>query len=619
MALSDAIENAKLEFAKRHAMEPADPRTLEAFFTDCVLRHRNMSPFQAQQSWSSEHRFLIGGAQDAQLDAIAIFLNGSPLRPGDDLSHLEQLASDDAGIDLSFIFVQATGRTMSGAPLTQKMATFGAGVYGFLDPSASPSIGINASLQAWVGLKSKIFEILDENDRTQCCECAMYFVSPRSINVDDNISRAIDTAKSAIANHKHIADKFYNIEFTEMGADKIEAILREEREPRPQIAISTDTFVPLPPIAGVGACYIGYLTATQLLGLIAQTFEDGDQQIKSSMFNANVRAFMGLGGRVNASIAGTLADEQKRAQFALRSNGIAIVAEGQRRLPEGGLALLGAQIVNGCQTSHTLFYNRHHLQHGAGDRVCIPVKIIVTADKSIENAAILGLNRQTPIEETQVFSDKNKVDLLAASFRDEREPAAGLVLFEARTDEYKGRAGIDPDRIVNLYDLLYAGSAAFYRTPELTARQSRDQIMSDLQKGEILSHDVDVTAYHLCGLMIVHARKAVAAHHKKRWQQYAMKNMLLYCMRLLMERHLAIPEPPRTLHAPEARAYFEQLRAVMTDPTLAPRVAERAVEVVVGSCANAKLKMTADNARKRELAAEVRRQVAKFRQRGLAG
>ena len=177
MALSPKIEQAKQEFAKTHGMPPKDPKTLEAFFTHCVLRHRNMSPFQAQQSWQGERKILVGGAQDTQLDAIAIFLNGTALRPNDDLGPLEQLASDDAPIDLSFIFVQATGAELDRGRLTQKITAFGSGVFSFLDPNLHAMRGVNPALREWIKLKDNIFEILDEHGIEGCCECAMYFVS----------------------------------------------------------------------------------------------------------------------------------------------------------------------------------------------------------------------------------------------------------------------------------------------------------------------------------------------------------------------------------------------------------------------------------------------------------
>ena len=619
MALSDGIEQAKRKFAHTHGMPPDDPRTLEAFFTHCVLRHRNMSPFQAQQSWQGERKILVGGTQSTQLDAIAIFLNGTALRPNDDLGPLEQLASDDAAIDLSFIFVQATGAELEKGGLTQKIAAFGSGVFSFLDPSANARRGVNPALREWIVLKDRIFEILDEHGIQGCCECAMYFVSPRKIFMDDNIARSIDAAKNAIANHKALADKIHVVDFTEMGLDKIESLISEATQDRPTITIPSSTFVKLPPIRGVAACYIGYLSGPQLIDIVAQPFADGDRQIRNSIFSSNIRAFLGLGGRVNASIAGTLADKRQRGQLALRSNGVAIVAQSQRKLPDGSLTLMGAQIVNGCQTSHTLFHNRQHLAGDDDAFICIPVKIIITDNKDIEDATILGLNRQTPIDETQLFSHKDLVDRLSAKFKDALASKTSAVLFEARTDEYKHSGKAEADLIVTLYDLLYAASSAFYRTPEQTARRRREQIIEDLRTGAILSKEQDVASLFLCGNMIVAARKAVAAKHSKKWPRYAMKNMLYYCMRLLAEKHQGITDPPADMHADDAKAYFDELGKVLLDPKLSAKAASRAADIVVNACSVAKLRMNADNARSTALADEVRKQAARSKLGGLFG
>ena len=373
------------------------------------------------------------------------------------------------------------------------------------------------------------------------------------------------------------------------------------------------SFVALPPIKGVTACYVGYLSAPQLIDIIATPFADGDRQIKNSIFSSNVRAFLGLGGRVNASIAGTLVDKKQRGQFALRSNGVAIVAQGQRKLPDGSLTLIGAQIVNGCQTSHTLFHNRQHLDGVDAPSIYVPVKIAVTDSKDIEDATILGLNRQTPIDETQLFSEKDLVDQLSAKFKDALAAKTSSVLFEARTEEYKHSGKTDADLIVTLYDLLYAGSSAFYRTPEQTARRRREQIIEDLRTGAILSKELDVTSLFLCGNMIIAARRAIAAKHSKKWPQYAMKNMLLYCMRLLAEKHQGITDPPKDMHANEAKWYFDKLGNVLLDPKLGAKAATRAADIVTTSCAATKLRMKADNARSAVLANEVRKQAAKSR------
>lgn len=119
--------------------------------------------------------------------------------------------------------------------------------------------------------------------------------------------------------------------------------------------------------------------------------------------------------------------------------------------------------------------------------------------------------------------------------------------------------------------------------------------------------------------MIVAARRAVAAKHSKKWPQYGMKNMLLYCMRLLAEKHHGIVAPPADMHGEDARAYFDTIGKVLLDPKLSAKAAICAADIVVAACAATKLKMSADNARNASLAEEVRRQAAKSKLTGLFG
>jgi hypothetical protein len=586
MALTPAIDAAKLAFARKHALRPDDPRTLEAFFTHQVLIHRNMTEFAAEQSWKGERKILTGGDGDIQIDAVAVVVNGEVVRSIDDLDDLERAISEDEPVAVSFVFVQATGRPLAGDRLAAKISGFSDGVFAVLDHDGKDSFGINPGIMEWIAIKNRIFEILDENEIEGCCECAMYLVWGRKISVaDGNVKRAITTAEGKIRRNAAIAGRFNAIKFVPIDSDRLEDIIRAVDH---HVVVSLKSFVEVPTFPKAKACYLGYFRADHLLEMITVDPDDGTPpEIRSSFFASNVRSYLGIGSRVNAAIAETLRNDKERPQFALRSNGIAIVAKDVEELTGDLVRLKFAQIVNGCQTSHTLFDHRELLKGPAGKQVFVPVKIIVTGDSDIANAVVLALNRQTPVEETQVVTEREVVDRIASTFASPLAPRANRAYFERRVNEFKDKRDetdkgeIDKNKVITLYDLARAYAASFLPRPEQLSVQGKQPVINQISRGIIFNKDQAVEPYHVAGLMILRAREALIRDKKsKKWDRYPAKNQLLFAMRVLLARAAGIGDPPADMGSPEAHAYVQKLAGVLADPARAGRIADIAVRCV---------------------------------------
>jgi len=579
MPLSTAIEASKAAFARKHRMDPNHPRTLEAFFTHQVLSHRNMTDFAAEQSWQGEKRILTGGAGDIQIDAVAIIINGEIVRTEKDLDELESAVSDDEAVAVSFVFVQATGQPASSDRLGGKISGFSDGVFAFLDNDGADATGINASIMSWIALKNRIFTILEENEIEACCECGMYLVWGRQIQPEDgNVKRAIRTAEDKIRQHARIAGKFNAVRFSLFDSVKLEDIILGVDH---HVTVPLSSFVKVPAVTGAKACYLGYFRADHLLDMITSDPSEGEPQVRSSFFASNVRSYLGSGARVNAAIADTLRDPKQRAQFALRSNGIAITARDLEELPGGNVRLKFAQIVNGCQTSHTLFSQRDLLKGAAGSQVYVPVKIIVADDPAIVGSAILALNRQTPIEEAQVVTERDVVDRLHAIFNDEQALPENRALFERRINEFKDSKEIDKARVISLYDLARAYASAFLPRPDQLNVHGKQPVIDKISKGIIFNKDQSVEPYHVAGLMILRAREALArVPASRKWDRYPAKNQLLFAMRLLAARHAGLGEPPADMSSREAIGYVTALARILADPAHAKRIADEAVRCV---------------------------------------
>ena len=617
MALSQNIEAAKNAFAKRHSLDPAVSTTVEAFFTHNVLLHRNLNDFLAAQSWQREGKILVGGSKDIQLDAIVITIDGMPIRPGDSLAALEARLAEGETPLISFIFVQATSEETGGKRLVHKISAFSDGVFTFFDNDGSRANGINPVIMEWIGLKTRIFALLDEHEIADGCECAMYFVWPRNFQEDESTGHAIFTAERKITATGLVRGP---VAFHAFDRKMIEEIIRGAESERANgkgtaepLAVPAANFQKVPQSEAVATNYFGFLTARQLVGAITETLPGSDELVlRPGIFSRNIRTYLGAKQRVNHAMSETLRHPQECYEFGLRSNGIAILADAAETRADGRLSLKGAQIPNGCQTCNVLFENRNLIQGQLGDAIAIPVKIIVSADHEFGSRVAVSLNRQTPIDETRLFTGPEVVDALAWRFADPGTPQHNRAFFERRADEYADSDELDKSKVLTPYELAQFYASAFLPKPEQVASNGKQPIIDKIRKEKIFGRDQDITPYYLSGAMVLRAREALQKDpHSKDWDKYPAKNLLIYAIRLIAERKSGAGECPADLDSPEGKTYVAALGRMFDDYDASRLIAAEAVRCIILATSDAKMRLNSINAGRSALAACVRERATK--------
>jgi len=93
----------------------------------------------------------------------------------------------------------------------------------------------------------------------------------------------------------------------------------------------------------------------------AQT-QDLDQ-----LYEKNVRRFLGSRGKVNKAIEATLRDTPER--FGLYNNGITIVVQDYKHADGGAIELIDPYVVNGCQTTRTIWEVCYRLLEAGGSGI----------------------------------------------------------------------------------------------------------------------------------------------------------------------------------------------------------------------------------------------------------
>ena len=159
--------------------------------------------------------------------------------------------------------------------------------------------------------------------------------------------------------------------------------------------IKFDNKIQLTGIADVDEAYIGFIPFSEFQNLIMD-----ENQIKiKSLFNDNLRDFLGLDNPINQGIKKTLEDK-KFNEFSLLNNGVTVIAD--TNTGKGNTLILeNYQIVNGCQTSNVLFECKDIPEI---EKVLIPLKVVITKKEELRDEIILTTNSQSKFTEEQLFA-----------------------------------------------------------------------------------------------------------------------------------------------------------------------------------------------------------------------
>lgn len=181
------------------------------------------------------------------------------------------------------------------------------------------------------------------------------------------------------------------------------------------------------------------------------------------LLEANVRSFLSMTGKVNRGIRDTLKEDPQR--FMAYNNGIVIVADelSLGRTEDGGPGILwlkGMQIVNGGQTTASIYFTKKKSPEIDLKRVRIPAKVIVLkSEDPVEEEALISdiskfANSQNSVRQSDLSANKPfhvEVEKLAMSTY--CPDGVGRWFYERAAGSYKtmlAREGTTPARLRNL-------------------------------------------------------------------------------------------------------------------------------------------------------------------------
>ncbi|MEZ5923029.1 MAG: AIPR family protein [Hyphomicrobiaceae bacterium] len=537
------------------------PEVFEVFATHVVLnglRHLELDR-------NDILALITGGADDAKLDAVGLFIDGVLILSEEDL--LSSLDAIDESSKIEFIFIQATLMPNLAQGKVEKTCT---GISNFAAETAM--LAENRQVRHMRRLKEQLLEGLEQRGIRLKPACTLYIVWPSS--------------QALLRPDHHGILELRRRDIERLGrfqsvalrlVDGPELLLLADRNDRrntielPFSELATFDDAPTRPGTEVDS-WIGRIVASDLIRAI----QSPEGTLRSELFTDNVRFDLGeTGGSVNEAIGQTL-ESPARRRFHLMNNGLTLVARDVR--PSGPLSLTcrDLKIINGCQTTYSLF--RH--QAALDPSVKVLAKIIATEDRELVDRISVASNRQTAIAPVQFFSRLPFVRRLQLHF-DALEDAHGqrVIWFERRRGESFEWKRENGQRVIDVEDMIRAYASAILERPELP--QNGDwRTLRSLVPDKIFHRDHDVEVYEIAALLAWRARELMRM--TERGDGYPAKNHLVLAMRLIADPLGLRPAPiQRSPKDRQGQAYVRLMREALLSDRRAREIARQAHAVVV--------------------------------------
>jgi hypothetical protein len=374
-----------LKFARDFGFEGTEAEKFERYVAANYL-------FQyVRDDVESIERSVLGGGNDEGVDIAAVVVNGRIVFEPEEID--EQIAGQGAN-SAKVIFIQAkTSETFD----SKLIAKFLHGVESVTTYAMKPStITLPPRLVDLANLIDRIAESGDKF-RDSRIPCELYYVTTSS--GDGRSARDELQVAQAMARIRALGVYSEDLTLRTHGHEELASKQKERHGPQ-NIQFSFEKRQTIPATERVEEAYIGLVSAVELLKLLKD--ESGD--IRSGIFDDNVRLDLGAHNPVNTRIMSTL-QSAEREHFPFLNNGLTIIATKLRGLGDR-FFISGYQVVNGGQTSHQLIRWSETAEVKSNPSlmsdVWIPVKIVSSSDPGVRTSVSIATNLQTAIGSTDI-------------------------------------------------------------------------------------------------------------------------------------------------------------------------------------------------------------------------
>lgn len=441
---------------------------------------------------------------DASLDGVIFIIDGELITNVDDAE--AAFNTHKTSLPVEIILTQAkSGESF----VKDEISNFKLGLDDFLslDPKLPNGIYNTQAIEIIKIIFSNVRKIANKKPllTINYCTSGIY-------NAEKEIKATFDIIlRSCIA-----TDYFDKVEVKPLGRKELMDLwisITEKNEAELQLI----DYIGIESMPGIPQSYIATVKAKHFIEKIAM---DEDGKVKESIFEENIRAYLGGDNKVNEKISETIKDaETKAKQFPVLNNGVTIITPELSIQPNTKVInITNYQIINGCQTTNTL----HHHYAEISDDVRLVVKFIESQDADVASRIIEATNSQSAIEGEAFFALKEKARMVQKYFDLKRkDEKLESLYFERRENEYRGHE-IQSTRIYDIKEMARCFISVFKANPHNAARYVKKVLN---QSDDIIFSPTDhecayFASVYICykyNTMINGRRENAQKYNKYRW------------------------------------------------------------------------------------------------------
>lgn len=531
------LEDFLMQFEIKSESESLD---FEKFCNYSVLKNEFNNEFETED-------ISTGGNQG--IDGLGIIVNNQFVNT---VQEAEDIIKDAKLLEVIFVFIQSkTSSKFEGS----EIGNFIFSIKDFF--SETPSTVNTEEIKEKFAITQILFDNFSLMTKGNPL-CKLYYITTGKWVDDKSLEAVINT------NVKELKELnlFDDVLFNPCDAPKIQKLYRKTSE-EVTTEFSFDEMVTLPKINDVDEAYLGIVKFEEYKKIIT----DENENIKN-IFYDNVRDYLGENS-VNKKIDQTLKDK-KFDIFSILNNGVTIVADKKNSSKGKLFSISNYQIVNGCQTSHTLFNNKdlNDIQ-----KITIPVKLIITQNEDIKSNITIATNSQTEIKEDQLvaFSDFQKnLEQYYKSFKDDNK-----LFYERRTGQYNSEQGVTKTKIVTIKNQIKTFASMFLDMPHM-ASGYYGRLYKDV-KDKIFKNDHKFNLYYTSSLAIYKIEKFIRNGNIDRKYNKARYHILMLFR--MTNQSEALPE----FNSKKAEEYSDDLVNILIDEENLLSAFNSAIEVINNS------------------------------------
>ncbi len=426
-----------------------------------------------------------GGGDDAKLDGIGIKINGRLIGSVNDI---DEIVDTNKKIDVEFFVIQAKECPNF---KSEAIHTFGVGVRNFFSEPELPEndkVKDLRILKDYIFNEEKVLRKLNTNPSLHA-----YYVFCGETPKDEHTEATKRLFVKGVENG--CSDCLGEITFDIIdGKQLVERCKELENDFTVELNIRDILPLTVNENTQIKKAYAFTCEAVELLKLLSK---EEDVSLRHSLFNSNVRDYLGNKGGVNSEIENTIKDDP--GMFLMCNNGITIVCSDFLQIKDKLVSIDNPQIVNGCQTCTTIF-----LQKEAPSlcKVQVLVKLICTEDNDIINKVVRGTNKQNQVLEESFETTKPFHQKLEDFFTAKKNPIQ--LFYERRNKQYSADSAINRYQIINLRVLTQSFVATFLQCPYMAHRHEA-KLLQEFAKTEsqrkIYLQKHSPCAYYISGLI----------------------------------------------------------------------------------------------------------------------